>query len=205
MTDHRSGPGPARKRQPRTADRRKGRVCTGMALTRPAEAWERGDELPFRATASNPDHVGNRTIPRHPPWTAPILISGGRRLYEKGVENPGVSDNSGNAVSRTVSGWRRPGRHRRRRPGRPARPRVVLSAPPRTKGYEKLRLLAALGQKRASLSRGAASRRPSVAPRARLVLTVSSSTEPTSPAGLRPACSDREPPTPRYVFRKSGA
>jgi hypothetical protein len=31
-----------------------------MALTRPAETWERGNELP--SGASKPDHVGNRTI-----------------------------------------------------------------------------------------------------------------------------------------------
>ncbi len=78
-----------------------------------------------------------------------------------------------------------PGRHRRRRPGRPARPRVVLTTPPRTEGYEKL-LLAVLGQERASLRRGAASQRSPV-PRARLMLTVSSSTR----TGHHPPAADR--------------
>ena len=47
MTDHRAGPGPARNASPGPLVGAEGRGCTGMALTRPAEAWERGDELPL--------------------------------------------------------------------------------------------------------------------------------------------------------------
>ena len=46
MTDHRSGAGPARNASPGPLVGAEGRGCTGMALTRPAEAWERVTNCP---------------------------------------------------------------------------------------------------------------------------------------------------------------
>ena len=66
----------------------------------------------------------------------------------------------------------------------------------RVRGYEKLRLLAVLGQERASLRHGAACQRSPVAS-ARLVLTVSSSTEPDitrrPPIDMRKPHKSRQP------------
>jgi len=58
-----------------------------MALTRPAETRERGDELPSRAAASNPDHVGNRTINNALTAATRSVQGAARRLPEKALQS----------------------------------------------------------------------------------------------------------------------